>query len=64
MDTDRYSEDTTMTDFFVEIVDSETQEVVKRMGPMNERNAGRVEEGVGINLNHEKFYTRVIGGEE
>jgi len=53
-----------MTDFYVEIVDSDTQEVVKRMGPMNERNADRVEEGVGINLNHAKFFTRVIGGEE
>jgi len=32
---------------------------VKRMGPMSERQAEKVECGVGVNLNHERFFTRI-----
>ena len=46
--------------FYVEIVDSETKEVIERMGPMDERKAERVEAGASINLNHEKFFTRIV----
>lgn len=49
-----------MTNFYVEIVDDETEEVVKRMGPHTERTADRIEDGVNINLNHERFFTRIV----
>jgi hypothetical protein len=35
-------------------------EVVKRMGPMSEWKAEKVEGGLLINLNYEKFFTRVV----
>lgn len=50
--------------FFVEIVDRQTDEVVSRMGPMPERKAERVEDGVSINLNRDRFYTRIVGKSE
>ena len=37
-----------------------TEEVASRMGPMGEHRAERVESGANINLNHEKFYTRIV----
>jgi hypothetical protein len=49
-----------MDDYYVEVVSYETGEVVKRMGPMSENKADKVESGFDRNLNHEKFYTRVI----
>lgn len=45
--------------FYVEIVKSSSGEVVKRMGPMSERKAEKVEIGASINLNHEEFFTRI-----
>jgi hypothetical protein len=50
--------------FYVEIVEDETDLVVSRMGPMDERRANRVEDGAGINLNWEKFFTRVVESSE
>lgn len=35
-------------------------EVVERMGPMDERKAERVDGGVNINLNHSEFYTLIV----
>jgi hypothetical protein len=47
--------------YYVEIVDYETGEVVKRFGPVpTERQADRVEGGIEINLNHEKYFTRTV----
>lgn len=46
--------------FFVEIVEKETNQVVKRMGPMNERKAEKVELGASINLNHQDYFTRIV----
>lgn len=51
-----------MSDYYVEIVEHGTGTVVKRMGPMAEQKADRVEGGVSINLDHERFYTRVVRG--
>jgi len=53
-------------DTWVEIVNTETDEVVKRMGPMSNRRAEKVEGGASINLNHEEYYTRLVDkdGEE
>ena len=49
-----------MEDCYVEIVKTDTGEVVKRMGPMSERKAERVESGANINLNHDGYYTRIV----
>lgn len=46
--------------YFVEIVAYDNAEVVKRMGPMSERKAERVDKGANINLDHEHYYTRII----
>ena len=50
--------------YFVEIVKHETDEVVKRMGPMDERRADKIDSGANINLNHDDYYTRIIKKEE
>ena len=50
-----------ITQFFVEIVKYDKQEtVVKRMGPLSERQAEKVDRGANINLNHEDYYTRIV----
>lgn len=46
--------------FYVEIVKHDTGEVVKRLGPMSERMAERVERGAHYNLNHGEYYTRIV----
>ncbi len=44
---------------YIEIVDSQTDEVVKKLGPFtSERERERSDRGVNINLNHERFFTR------
>ena len=48
------------TKYFVEIVEYETDEVALRLGPeINERQAERLERGMNINLNHDRFFTRI-----
>lgn len=32
----------------------------RRMGPMSERQADKVDRGANINLNHEKYYTAIV----
>lgn len=46
--------------WYVEIVAYDGDEVVKRMGPMNARNADRVEGGASMNLNHEEYFVRQV----
>ena len=57
--------------FYVEIrpfTENERDPGFRCFGPMSEHRAERVEDGVNINLNHEKYYTRirrsVVPGEE
>lgn len=45
----------------VEIVETATDEVVETVGDNAYRTAERIERGININLNHEKFYTRIKG---
>lgn len=45
--------------YYVEIVARKDDKVVRRMGPMSEHKADKVESGANINLDHERFYTRV-----
>ena len=47
---------------FVEIVETATGLVVKRMGPMSESQAFRVLKGVLINLNTEQYHVREVEG--
>lgn len=42
--------------WYVEIVRRSDEKVVKRMGPMSERKADRVEMGVMMNLNAEDYW--------
>lgn len=49
-----------MKEVFVEIVEIDTDKVIKRMGPMSERKADRVEDGASMNLNHAKYFTRIV----
>lgn len=46
--------------YYVEVVETETDEVVERMGPTAERTAEKIERGVNINLNHEDYHTRIV----
>lgn len=46
--------------YYVEVVETETDEVVERMGPTAEGRAERIERGVNINLNHEDYHTRIV----
>ncbi len=49
-----------MTNYFVEIVNYDTEEVVKRIECGSERRADKVDDGVNINLNHEDYFTRIV----
>jgi hypothetical protein len=49
-----------MDDFYVEVVECDTGEVVKRLGPMSENKADVVERGLDRNLDHERFHTRTV----
>lgn len=44
----------------IEVVDAFNGDVVKTLETANLRTAERVERGLNINLNHEKFYTRIV----
>lgn len=49
-----------MSDYYVEIVAFKGNKVVKRMGPMYERKADKVDSGANINLNHKEYFTRIV----
>jgi hypothetical protein len=53
-----------MAEYYIEIVEYGTGEVIKRMGPKPERFADRIERGANINLNHDKYYTRQVEAEK
>jgi hypothetical protein len=48
----------------VEVVEAATDKVVRRLGPMSERKAEKVERGLEINLNHDRFFVRVVPRDE
>lgn len=51
--------------YFVEVVDYETEEVVDRIKvDGTKRKAERVERGVNINMNHDRYFTRVVLAEK
>ena len=46
--------------FKVEVVERGTKEVVKTIGPTNERQAEKVARGLSINLNHANYRVQVV----
>ena len=44
----------------VEVIEDATQEVVKTIQCHTKREAERVERGLLINLNHERFHTSIV----
>jgi AICAR transformylase/IMP cyclohydrolase PurH len=46
--------------YLIEIVETETDEVIETMGPTYLRAAEKIERGVNINLNHEDYHTRIV----
>ena len=48
----------------VEVVSYETEQVVHVVKIPNGANAERVDRGVNINLDHERFFTRLVDVEE
>ena len=49
-----------MANWYVEIVEGATGEVVKRMGPFNERESDKVAGGAGRNLDWTRFTVREV----
>ena len=45
--------------YFVEVVDAESNEVIKTLELANLRTAEKVEDGMNINLDHARYFTRV-----
>lgn len=52
------------TAVYVEIVEFAGGKVSKRMGPMSRTKASKVQGGANINLNHKRFYTRIVNDQE
>jgi len=48
-----------MDNFYVQVKNCETDEVLKELGPMSERKAVKVADGMDINMS-EDFYTEVV----
>lgn len=46
--------------YTVQVIEYATSEVVKKIQCDNERMADRVERGLSINLNHDRFFTQVV----
>lgn len=44
-------------EFYVQIIAFDGEKLIKEMGPFSEREANMVDNGVNINLNHDKYYT-------
>ena len=49
-----------MKNFEVHIIDRSTNKAIKKLDGGNERRAEKIERGVNINLDHERFYTTVV----
>lgn len=53
-----------MIPHYVEVVSYETGKVEERRGPFPERRAEKLADGMDVNLDHERYYTRVVESEE
>jgi len=53
-----------MTQIVIEIIEYETGNVVKKVkGGESLRRACKIDDGLNINLDHSRFYTRIVEGE-
>ena len=48
-----------MNNFYVKVKNITTNEVVKELGPMSERKADKVADGIEINMSDD-FYTEIV----
>lgn len=48
-------------EFYVEIVAYEGAAVIERRGPFTAWKADKVDDGLNSNLNHEAYFTRIVG---
>ena len=55
---------TPQADYKIQVVDAETGEIVKTLEAHNLRTAERIDDGLNINLNHMKFFTRIVEPKE
>lgn len=46
-------------EYEVQIIDADTDKVIDAIPAKTEHSAERIERGVNINLNHEKYYTQI-----
>jgi hypothetical protein len=46
--------------YFVEIVEYGSEKVIEKLGPKSEHMIEKVERGININLNHKKYFTRIV----
>jgi len=46
--------------YLVQIIKTDTREVVESFTPTSERQAERLEDGININLNHAEYQTQLI----
>ena len=49
--------------YYVEIREHLTSAVVARLGPNRENRAERIEDGISINLDHDKYFTVIVTNE-
>jgi hypothetical protein len=45
---------------YVEIVSYDDEQVIRRFGPHSSFKADQIEDGININIDHERFYTRQV----
>lgn len=50
--------------YYVEIREYETDRLEKRLGPMSERKADKVDDGLTRQLDHDRFYTVIVNEDE
>ena len=55
---------TTEQTWKVQVIAYDTDEVIKEIAVPTERQADRVDDGLNINLDHEKYFTRVVSPDE
>lgn len=49
--------------YYVEVIEYDTDKVVRRFGPHPQRKAEKIDDGLQHNLNHDRFLTRIVNEE-
>jgi len=45
--------------YYVQIVEYDNDDVIREMGPFRSHMADSIDDGLNINLNHDKYYTLI-----